>query len=102
MLKRTKKNSLTITLEEKERWESFLHSTWYAIGSDVKFAFKQSGDKLTRDCIIEMTLDANRLLMYSDITKEEERVLCEAAYGYGRFNRVPPGFKKWLKETLNY
>jgi hypothetical protein len=90
--------ALKITNEEKDRWAAFLRQTWQAIES----VMQESKQKLTIEIIVECVLDANRMQMYSNITPEEEKVLCEAYYAHGMFKRSPPGFKKWVREILNY
>jgi hypothetical protein len=93
---------LEITNEERTRWAAFMQQTWQAIAGDALQCCHESGQRVTRDIIIEMVLDANRMLMYSGIHADEERVLCEAYYGHGRFKRSPNGFKKFVRDTLNY
>lgn len=86
---------LKLTEEEKERWTPMLHQTWNAIGYDAEELLPK-GDRARRACIIEFCLDANRMQTFSDITPEEEGVLC------GLWVKNDPKTMKWLRATLNY
>lgn len=86
-----------LTEEEKARWAPFLHDTFSAIAPDVlPILDEQFGKRGRRSGIIEMTLDANRMQMYSDITREEEKVLTTLWVDNDR------NTMRWLREELNY
>lgn len=85
---------LKLTDEERARWTPFLHSTFQAIGPDVWPMLSNGRGRIAE--IIEMTLDANRMQMFSDITPEEEGVLC------GLWIKKDRATMKWLRKELNY
>jgi hypothetical protein len=83
-----------LTEEEKKRWAPMLHQTWGAIAPDAEAAVPQGRGRVA--CIIECCLDANRMQMFSDITPEEEGVLC------GLWIKNDRSTLRWLREQLNY
>lgn len=84
-----------ITEEEKKRWAPMLWQTWGAIAPDAEGMLSR-GARARQAEIIELCLDANRMTMFSDITPEEEGVLC----GLWVSNDKPT--MTWLRKTLNY
>lgn len=89
-----REGKLKLTEEEKTRWEPFLHQTFQAIGPDVMPMLSNGRGRKAE--IIEVTLDANRMQMFSDITPEEEGVLC------GLWIKPDRATLKWLRKVLNY
>ena len=85
---------LKITEEEKVRWAGFLHTTWSAIAPDADAMVSNGRGRVGE--IIELCLDANRLQMFSNITPEEEGVLC------GLWIKKDPTTMKWLRANLNF
>lgn len=87
-------NALPLTDEEKKRWVPFLHATWSAIAGDVAQCCAESGQRMTKDVIVEMTIDANRPEMFSGMTHDEYEFLCVASHR--------PAVQRWLRKELNY
>jgi len=85
---------LKLTEEEKARWEPFLHHTWQAIGPDAEQFVSKGRGRIAG--IIELCLDANRMTTFSNITPEEEGVLC------GLWVKKDRKTMQWLRKTLNY
>jgi hypothetical protein len=96
----TKSNDLTadgrwrLTDEEKARWAPFLHMVWRSIGPDAEPLLPKGRNR--QACLIEMCIDANRPTQFSDITREEEKVLGRL---WARYDRAT---MQWLRATLNY
>jgi hypothetical protein len=89
-----REGKLKITPEEKERWAPFLHDIWNAIGPDAEPLISKGRSRKAE--IIEMCLDANRPTSFSDMTPEEEGVLC------GLWIKPDRETLRWLREELNY
>jgi hypothetical protein len=83
-----------LTEEEKARWTPFLRETFQAIAPDVLPMISDGRGRIAE--IIEVTLDANRMQMFSDITPEEEGVLC------GLWINRDRATMEWLRNTMNY
>jgi hypothetical protein len=85
---------MKLTDEEKARWTPMLHQTWQAIAPDAAHMVSEGRGRIAE--IIELCLDANRMQSFSDITPEEEGVLC------GLWIGRDPRTMEWLRNTLNY
>lgn len=83
---------LPFTAEEKARWAQMMHQTWSYIADDIETALE--GTKITKSLIVEVTCDANRLMSFGGMTREEDQFLSAI------YNR--PDFKRWASSTMNY
>jgi hypothetical protein len=92
--KREALKKLPFTPEEKIRWARMMHNTWQAIADDIEEGFRGIRQKLTRSIIVECVCDANRMMMYGDMTKEEDAFLSVV---YHR-----PAFQRWARKEMNY
>jgi hypothetical protein len=92
--KRAALKELPFTEEEKARWSEMMHETWSAIAGDYEEGCQTSGQKMTRSIIVEGVCDANRMMIYADMTKEEDAFLSVV---YRR-----PSFQRWARKQLNY
>lgn len=77
---------MKLTDEEKAHFAPMLQRTYEAIAWDVNCHGVEE--------IIEITCDANHPEMYSGMTREEYKVLCDAY-----FERDT---QRWLRKVLNY
>lgn len=87
---------LKITEEEKARWAPMLHQCASYILDDVGEEFLPKRGRKRIDCIIEVTLDANRMTSMTTMTPEEEGVLC------GLWVSNDRATLSWLRKELNY
>ena len=85
---------LKLTEEEKARWAPMLHQTWQSIAPDAEEVVSKGRGRVGE--IIEMCLDANRMQSFSEITPEEEGVLC------GLWVKKDKATMAWLRSELNY
>lgn len=85
---------LPLTEEEKSRWACMMHATWQAIGGDAEQAMMDCRQRLTRSIIVEYVCDANRMMMFGGMTREEDEFL---GVCYSR-----PAFQRWARGVLNY
>jgi len=71
----------TITKEVKEEIISAIIQTWEAIGGDIMANEAEMGyDIVHQDLVIEMVLDADRILNYGDISEETNSILFDMPY----------------------
>ena len=93
--KRKALEALSLTKEEKDRWSQMMHETWSAIAPDLndpemlppRGYYKPSE-------IVEIVCDANRMMMFGGMTKEEDAFL-SAVY-------FRPSFQSWARKEMNY
>ena len=90
MEKHKKLEKLPFTPEEKERWGQMMHQTWGAIAED---AAALEGH-ITKAIIVELVCDANRLMSFAGMTREEDQFLSVV---YHR-----PAFQRWARSIMNY
>ena len=92
MNKRKELEKLPLTPEEKARWADMMHQTWQAIGDDAETCME--GARLTKAVIVELVLDANRMMTFAGMTREEDAFLSAI---YSR-----PAFQRWACSIMNY
>ena len=81
---------LPLTNEEKTRWAEMMHRTWQSIADDAAAI----EGRITRSIIVELVCDADRLMKFGGMTKEENSFLSVV---YHR-----PAFQKWARSIMNY
>jgi hypothetical protein len=85
--KRAALKELPFTEEEKARWSEMMHETWSAIAAD-RVECRTSGE------IVEVVCNANRMMTFASMTKEEDAFLSVV---YSR-----PSFQLWARKQMNY
>lgn len=88
--KRKQLEKLPLTPEEKARWAEMMHQTWCAIADD---AAALEG-RITKAIIVELVCDANHLMSFAGMTREEDQFLSVV---YHR-----PAFQRWARSIMNY
>lgn len=83
---------LPFTPEEKAHWATMMHQTWSYIADDIESTLE--GTKITKSLIVEATCDANRLMTFGGMTREEDQFLSAV---YHR-----PAFQRWARSIMNY
>lgn len=84
---------MNLTPEEKVRWKPRLQRAWDSIAYD---AIGCSGGECSQNDVLEWVLDADRAVMYGDLTHEENR----AIHLMWRHPKTGPALRKWLKAEV--
>ena len=85
-----------LTDEEKKRIAPFLRETWNYIAPDAGPIIDEAPERERHLCLIEFVMDADRMTMFTKITKEDKALVTD------RWVHNHRDTMKWLRAELNY